>query len=43
MVRLQNHNHFLKTAAETFRVIEAVHSEWFGSILDVGSLRHIDT
>ncbi len=36
---LQQHNDFLKTAAETIRVIEAVNSPWFGDILDVGSLR----
>jgi sugar phosphate isomerase/epimerase len=39
---LQNHNDFLKTAAETIRVIDAVNSEWFGSILDIGSLRQND-
>jgi len=39
---LQNHNDFLKTAAETIRLIEAIDSEWFGSILDVGSLRQND-
>jgi hypothetical protein len=39
MVGLQQHNDCLKTADETIRVIEAVNSEWFGSILDVGSLR----
>ena len=39
---LQNHNDFLKSAAETIRVIEAVNSEWFGSILDIGSLRQGD-
>jgi sugar phosphate isomerase/epimerase len=36
---LQNHNDFLKTAAQTIRIIDAVDSEYFGSILDVGSLR----
>jgi sugar phosphate isomerase/epimerase len=39
---LQQHNDFLKTAAETIRVIEAVNSPWFGDILDVGSLRTND-
>lgn len=39
---LQNHNDFLKTAAETIRLIDAVDSEWFRSILDVGSLRQVD-
>ncbi|MBS1801915.1 MAG: sugar phosphate isomerase/epimerase [Acidobacteria bacterium] len=42
VVGLQQHNDFLKTAAETIRVIEAVDSEWFGSILDIGSLRSGD-
>ncbi len=39
---LQNHDDFLKTADETIRVVKAVNSEWFGVILDVGSLRQSD-
>ncbi len=42
MVGLQQHNDFLKTAAETIRVIDAVGSDWFGCILDIGSLRSGD-
>jgi sugar phosphate isomerase/epimerase len=42
VVGLQNHNDFLKTADETIRVVNAVNSEWFGVILDVGSLRQSD-
>lgn len=42
VVGLQQHNDFLKTAAETIRAIQAVDSEWFGSILDIGSLRSED-
>ena len=42
VVGLQNHNDFLKTADETIRVANAVGSEWFGIILDVGSLRQSD-
>jgi sugar phosphate isomerase/epimerase len=42
IVGLQNHNDFLKTAAETIRVIDGVGSPWFGSILDIGSLRQGD-
>jgi sugar phosphate isomerase/epimerase len=42
IVGLQNHDDFLKTAGETIRVIDSVNSEWFGSILDVGSLRTND-
>jgi sugar phosphate isomerase/epimerase len=42
MVAVQQHNDFLKTAAETIRVIDAVGSDWFGCILDIGSLRSGD-
>jgi len=42
VVALQQHNDFLKTAAETIRVIEAVDSDWFGCILDIGSLHAAD-
>ncbi len=42
IVGLQQHNDFLKTAAETIGVIESVNSPWFGDILDVGSLRQND-
>ena len=42
VVGLQQHNDFLKTAAETIRTIEAVDSKWFGCILDIGSLRSGD-
>jgi sugar phosphate isomerase/epimerase len=42
IVGLQHHDDFLKTAAQTIRVVNAVHSEWFGVILDVGSLRQGD-
>lgn len=41
-IGLQNHHDFVKTAAETIRLVEAVNSEWFGVILDVGSLRMSD-
>jgi sugar phosphate isomerase/epimerase len=39
---LQNHNDFLKTADQTIRLVKAVDSEWFGNILDIGSLRSAD-
>lgn len=39
VVAIQQHNDFLQTAAETIRLIEAVGSDWFGCILDIGSLR----
>ena len=42
VVALQQHNDFLRTAAETIRVIEAVNSGWFACILDIGSLRSGD-
>ena len=42
LMRLQNHNNFLKTADGTIRVVSAVNSEWFGVILDVGGLREND-
>ncbi len=42
VVGLQNHNDFLKTAEQTIRVVQAVNSEWFGVILDIGSLRQSD-
>jgi len=42
IVAVQNHNNFLKTAAETIQVIQAADSEWFGVMLDVGSLRQHD-
>lgn len=42
IVGLQNHNDFTKTADEIIRIVEAVNSEWFGVMLDVGSLRQSD-
>jgi len=42
VIALQQHNDFLKTAAETIRTIEAVDSPWFACILDIGSLRSAD-
>ena len=42
IVGLQHHNDFLKTAEQTIRVVNAVDSEWFSVILDVGSLRQGD-
>ena len=42
MIGLQHHDDYLKTAEQTIRVVKAVNSEWFGVILDVGSLRQGD-
>jgi sugar phosphate isomerase/epimerase len=39
---MQHHDDFLKTAAETIRLVDAVKSDWFTVILDVGSLRQGD-
>ncbi|MCP5111459.1 MAG: sugar phosphate isomerase/epimerase, partial [bacterium] len=42
MLGLQNHHDFLKTAAQTIRLVDAVDSEWFAVKLDIGSLRQGD-
>ena len=42
VVAVQQHDDFLKTAAETIRMIDSIGSDWFGAILDVGSLRQGD-
>jgi sugar phosphate isomerase/epimerase len=42
IIGLQHHDDFLKTAEQTIRVVEAVNSDWFSVILDVGSLRQGD-
>ena len=42
IVAVQQHNDFLKTAAETIQLIDAVGSDWFSCILDIGSLRSGD-
>jgi len=42
VVGVQQHNDFLKTADETIRLVDAVGSDWFGVILDIGSLRQSD-
>jgi sugar phosphate isomerase/epimerase len=42
IIALQHHNDCLKTADETIRVVNAVNSEWFSVVLDVGSLRQGD-
>jgi len=42
IVGLQHHDDFLKTAAETIRVVKMVDSDWFSVLLDVGSLRQGD-
>ena len=42
IVAVQPHWDFLRSAEDVIRVVNAVNSEWFGVILDVGSLRHGD-
>lgn len=42
IVALQHHDDFLKTADQTIRVVQAVDSDWFSVVLDVGSLRKGD-
>ena len=39
IIGLQHHDDFLKTAGQTIEVAQAVNSDWFHVILDVGSLR----
>jgi len=39
VVAVQNHNDFLATAEQTIELVRAVDSDWFGVVLDVGSLR----
>jgi sugar phosphate isomerase/epimerase len=39
IIALQNHNDFLKTAADVDRIFERVDSEWLGLNLDIGSYR----
>lgn len=42
IVAIQNHNDFLKTAADVDRIFEMVDSEWLGLNLDIGSYRLAD-
>ena len=42
VIALQNHNDFLKTAADVDRLFELVDSNWLGLNLDIGSFRQGD-
>ncbi len=42
IIAIQNHNDFIKTAADVNRIIEMVDSEWLGLNLDIGSYRQSD-
>lgn len=37
IVAMQNHNDFIKTAAQAIDLMKRVNSEWFGLVLDTGS------
>jgi sugar phosphate isomerase/epimerase len=39
IIGLQNHNDFIQTASQVNSMIESIHSEWLGLILDTGSYR----
>lgn len=39
VVAIQNHDDFLKTSDDVIQIMEAIRSEWFGLILDIGSYR----
>ncbi len=42
IVAVQPHHDMLETAQNAIRIVQAVHSEWFSVLLDVGSLREDD-
>jgi sugar phosphate isomerase/epimerase len=42
IVAIQNHYDFIKTAGQSQKIIEAVNSDWFGLVLDIGSYRSSD-
>jgi sugar phosphate isomerase/epimerase len=42
MIGLQNHEDFIRTADQVIGIVKEVNSEWFASILDIGSLRKYD-
>ncbi len=42
IVAIQNHNDFIKTADQAQKIINAVNSDWFGLVLDIGSYRSGD-
>lgn len=39
IVAMQNHNDFVRTADQVLQLLQMVDSEWFGLLLDIGSLR----
>ena len=42
VVALQNHDDFVKTADDTIEIMEAIRSDWYGLMLDIGSFRTAD-
>jgi sugar phosphate isomerase/epimerase len=42
IVAIQPHDDYLKTADQTIQLVKAVNSDWFGVILDIGSLQQGD-
>ena len=42
MVVFQNHNDFIKSAADTRYVMEQISSDWFGLMVDIGSVPSTD-
>jgi sugar phosphate isomerase/epimerase len=42
VIALQNHDDFIKTSAEVIEIMEALKSDWFGLMLDIGSFRSAD-
>jgi sugar phosphate isomerase/epimerase len=38
MISFQNHNDFIRTTDDIIDIMQAVNSEWFGLMLDIGSL-----
>ncbi|MEM9673934.1 MAG: sugar phosphate isomerase/epimerase family protein [Cyclobacteriaceae bacterium] len=42
IVALQNHNEFVKTAAQVHQIMRSIPSDWFGLMLDIGSYRTAD-
>ncbi len=42
VIALQNHDDFIKTAADTIEIMDALKSDWCGLMLDIGSYRTAD-
>jgi len=42
MVAFQNHHDFIKSTKETIEIVEGVKSDWFGLMIDIGSITATD-